>query len=78
MAECQSKRLQLTHRYRGKPPPTFGLHTPQVNRAQTKGPLNKRAFFCWSHSDQNLNTSMSVRIGVAIGIFGFSGAAGLA
>ncbi len=82
-AVIQSLMYRLTLRIREQarshtsPLPQVIFSDIQIAHKQ-KGPLSQRAFFCVSDSGQNLNTSISVRIGVAIGIFGFCGSAGLA
>ncbi len=76
--EFFASKLAPTKSIRACPLLHLDLNKPRVNRTQAKGPLNQRAFLLICASDQNLNTSISVRIGVAIGIFGFCGSAGLA
>ena len=62
---------------RASPLPQLIFNMTQIPNKQ-KGPLYSAGLLFVRDSVQNLNTSMSVRIGVAIGIFGFCGSAGLA
>ncbi|GEM_PF-3831948 len=79
-AACQSADVPLTHliREQARSYTSSLLHLVCGIRSPIKRPAYSAGLLFVRDSDQNLNTSKSVRIGVAIGIFGFSGAAGLA